>query len=131
MARKYGSLSWVLKGPHISFHRALLSSVNPDKAMATRFRLLPGNTLKLEENKVIFQSLLTRNCCHVMKKVCSYIALYPVHRIIQNTVHFTPWLVHSSANLTSLGSIQPCCNYCTKNYSFIYEQYDSKPGSLD
>ena len=44
MARRYGSWSCVLNGPHISFHSVFLSSVNPDNAMATRFRLLPANT---------------------------------------------------------------------------------------
>ena len=45
------------------------------------------------------------------KKVRSYI----VRRTVQSYVHFIPdKSVHSNTNSTSLGSIQPRCNYCAK-----------------
>ena len=51
-----------------------------------------------------------------MVKVRSYTALFLVPGTAQSTLHFTPGrLVHSNAISTSLGSIQPCYNYCT-NY---------------
>ena len=48
-------------------------------------------------------------------KVSSYIARYPVFRTAQSVLHFTPGRpVHSKAFSTSMGSIQPRCNYCAK-----------------
>ena len=44
-------------------------------------------------------------------KVRSYIAQYPVLALYTSSPGRT---VHSCAILNSLGSIQPCCNYCTK-----------------
>ena len=50
-----------------------------------------------------------------VKKVCSNVAQSPVHQTTQSTLHFTPGRpVHSNANVTYLGSIQPHCNYCDK-----------------
>ena len=35
--------------------------------------------------------------------------------------------VHSDTNSTSLGSIQPCCNYCPKNiHSYIFTTVNSQ-----
>ena len=51
----------------------------------------------------------------IIIKVHSYIALRLVHGTVQSTLHFTPGRpLHSSALSTSLGSIEPHCNYCTK-----------------
>ena len=47
-----------------------------------------------------------------IKKVHSYIALYQVLVTTQGAPPNRP--VHSNAILTSLGNIQPHCNYCTK-----------------
>ena len=48
-------------------------------------------------------------------KVHSYIARYQVLGTAQRVQPFPPGKpVHSNAISTSLGSIQPCCNYCVK-----------------
>ena len=56
------------------------------------------------------------------KKVHSYIERYPVLGTVQSALHFTPLAdlfmgLHSNAILTSLGSIQSCCNFCIEDYT--------------
>ena len=49
----------------------------------------------------------------------------PSYLIVFIKIHFTPGRpVHSNTIMASLGSIQPCCNYCARTisiakYSFI------------
>ena len=59
-------------------------------------------------------------------EISSYIAHYPVLGTAQSALHFTPDRpVHSNAISTSLGSIQPHCNYCTKTiHSDIHQSID-------
>ena len=65
--------------------------------------LIPGNWFLFDNLKGTFL------------KVPSYITRYPVLGSIQSASHFTPWKsARSNAISTSLGSIQPCCNYCAK-----------------
>ena len=48
-------------------------------------------------------------------KIRSYTARYPVFRTVHSTLPFTPRQTCSfQHHLTSLGSIQPCWNYCEK-----------------
>ena len=52
-----------------------------------------------------------------MVRVCSYIAQYPVRWTTQSALHLTPGRPdHSGTNSTSLGSIQPCRNYCKETF---------------
>ena len=51
------------------------------------------------------------------KKVCFYIAQYPVRWTAQSG---RP--VHPGTNSTSLGSIQPCCNYARRLSTTVYSQ---------
>ena len=64
--------------------------------------------------------LILQYCCYRYVKnvnVRSYIARYPVLGIVQSLLQFTPCRpVHINAISTPLGSIQPRCNYCAKNF---------------
>ena len=64
---------------------------------------------------------------HTVRQVSSCVGLCAVLSTIQSTLHFVtppPPRRHSNSNLTSVGSIQPCSNFCMNTIcSYITQFY--------